>query len=141
MSVSIAQLGTGFGLGLRTAHYADFLAAPQPVDWLEIITDNYLVEGGKPLQVLDRIRRDMPMAMHGVAMSIGAASGLDRAYLARVKALADRVEPLWSRTTCAGSGPAPSSCTTSTPCPTPTRPRASWSTTSARRKTLWAAAW
>jgi uncharacterized protein (UPF0276 family) len=69
----------GFGLGLRTAHYADFLAAPQPLDWLEIITDNFLVEGGKPLKMLDRIRQDYPMAMHGVAMSLGAAQGIDAA--------------------------------------------------------------
>lgn len=85
----------GFGLGLRTPHYGDFLAGPQPLDWLEIITDNFLVEGGKPLAMLDRFRRDYPMAMHGVAMSIGSAQGLDLAYLARVKALADRVQPMW----------------------------------------------
>ena len=68
----IAALHTGHGLGLRPPHYKDFLAARQPVDWLEIITDNFLVEGGKPLVVLDALRRDYPMAMHGVAMSIGA---------------------------------------------------------------------
>lgn len=92
---------------MRTPHYADFLAMPQPLDWLEIITDNFLVDGGKPLAMLDRIRQDYPMAMHGVAMSIGATSGLDTAYLARVKALADRIEPLWvSDHLCwIGSGP------------------------------------
>lgn len=86
---------TGFGLGLRTPHYGDFLAAKQPVDWLEIITDNYLVEGGKPLVVLDTLRRDYPMALHGVAMSIGAPGGVDLGYLRQVKALADRIEPMW----------------------------------------------
>ena len=80
----------GFGLGLRTQHYADFLAARQPLDWLEIITDNFLVDGGKPLVILDTIRCDYPMAMHGVAMSIGAAGGVDVDYLRKVKALADR---------------------------------------------------
>lgn len=85
----------GFGLGLRTPHYADFLAAPQAVDWLEIITDNFLVDGGKPLAMLERFRRDYPMAMHGVAMSLGSAQGLNPDYLARVKALADRVQPMW----------------------------------------------
>lgn len=85
----------GFGLGLRTAHYQDFLTAPQPVDWLEIITDNFLVAGGKPLVMLDALRRDYPIAMHGVAMSIGSAAGLDLDYLAKVKALARRVEPMW----------------------------------------------
>ena len=92
---SLARTGLGFGLGLRTPHYNDFLSAPQPLDWLEIISDNFLVDGGKPLVMLERIRRDYPMAMHGVAMSIGAAEGVDVAYLRRVKALADRIEPLW----------------------------------------------
>ena len=90
-----SSLQTGFGLGLRTPHYADFLAGAQAVDWLEIITDNFLVDGGKPLVMLERIRRDYPMAMHGVAMSLGSAEGLDRGYLHRVKALAERVQPLW----------------------------------------------
>ncbi len=92
---SLARTGLGFGLGLRTPHYNDFLSAPQPLDWLEIITDNFLVDGGKPLVMLERIRRDYPMAMHGVAMSIGAGEGVEVAYLRRVKALADRIEPLW----------------------------------------------
>ncbi len=91
----IARTGVGFGLGLRMPHYNDFLAAKQPLDWLEIITDKFLVDGGKPLVMLDRLRRDYPMAMHGVAMSIGAADGVDEAYLRRVKTLADRIEPLW----------------------------------------------
>lgn len=85
----------GFGLGLRTPHYPDFLDAPQRVDWLEILSDNYLVPGGKPLVMLDRIRADYPMAMHGVALSIGAADGPDRDYLGALAALARRVEPLW----------------------------------------------
>lgn len=91
----LAARHTGFGLGLRTPHYGDFLTARQPVEWLEVITDNFLVDGGKPLQVLERIRRDYPLALHGVAMSLGSTSGLDLGYLARVKALADRIEPLW----------------------------------------------
>lgn len=85
----------GFGLGLRTAHYADFLAQPQPLDWLEIVSDNYLVPGGKPLQMLDRIRERQPMVMHGVAMSLGAVHGLDTDYLRQLAALAQRVQPLW----------------------------------------------
>ena len=85
----------GFGLGLRTAHYADFIAARQPVDWLEIITDNFLGDGGKPLAMLERFRADYPVAMHGVAMSLGGADGLSMEYLRRVKALADRVQPMW----------------------------------------------
>jgi uncharacterized protein (UPF0276 family) len=85
----------GFGLGLRTPHYPDFQRQRQPLDWLEIITDNFLVDGGRPLKMLDAIRRDYPVAMHGVAMSLGSAQGLDRDYLHKVKQLAQRVQPLW----------------------------------------------
>lgn len=103
----LAVQHTGMGLGLRTPHYQDFLNAPQPVDWLEVITDNFLVDGGKPLQVLERVRRDYPVAMHGVAMSLGAAGGLDTGYLSRVKALADRIEPLWVSDHLCWIGPGP----------------------------------
>lgn len=85
----------GFGLGLRTSHYQDFLTARQPVDWLEIISDNYLGAGGKPHQMLDAIRADYPVVMHGVSLSIGSADGLDLNYLQQIKQLAARVEPLW----------------------------------------------
>ena len=85
----------GFGLGLRTEHYRDFVDAPQAVDWLEIISENYLVDGGKPLHFLDRIRRDYPMVMHGVSLSIGGNDPLDWTYLRQIKGLVDRVEPAW----------------------------------------------
>jgi len=84
---------TGFGLGLRPEHYGDFVAAPQPVEWLEILSDNYLVPGGKPLHYLERVRRDYPVAMHGVAMNLGSCDPLDRDYLRDLKSLADRIEP------------------------------------------------
>jgi len=83
----------GFGLGLRPEHYGDFVAAPQAVDWLEILSDNYLVPGGKPLYYLERIRPDYPIAMHGVAMNLGSCDPLDLGYLQDIKRLADRVEP------------------------------------------------
>lgn len=85
----------GFGLGLRTAHYADFATGVPDVDWLEILSENYLIEGGKPLHFLDSIRQHYPMVMHGVSMSIGSVNGPDLAYLAQLKDLMDRVEPLW----------------------------------------------
>jgi uncharacterized protein (UPF0276 family) len=85
----------GFGLGLRTEHYSDFVAAPQRVDWLEIISENYLVDGGKPLHFLDRIRRDYPMVMHGVSLSIGSSDPLDAGYLRQLKTLVERVQPAW----------------------------------------------
>ena len=85
----------GFGLGLRPAHYTALLDARAPLDWLEIISENFMVGGGKPMAMLDRLRADYPMAMHGVALSIGSTDALDRAYLKKLKALADRVQPLW----------------------------------------------
>lgn len=91
----LGQLSPGFGLGLRTPHYKDFLSGRKNVDWLEIISENYMVPGGKPMQMLDDIRADYPMAMHGVSMSIGSIAGPHEGYLRDLKALADRVEPLW----------------------------------------------
>lgn len=85
----------GFGLGLRTTHYNDFLQSPQPVDWLEIISDNYLGQGGKPLRVLNTIRANYPIVMHGVSLSIGSADGLDGDYLRQISHLAKEVQPLW----------------------------------------------
>lgn len=85
----------GFGLGLRTVHYHDFIAERQRVDWLEILSENYMVPGGKPLVMLDQIRRDYPMVMHGVSMSIGAGEGPSEDYLKELKQLIKRVDPLW----------------------------------------------
>lgn len=85
----------GFGLGLRVPHYEDYLSRPVPVDFLEIISENFMVDGGRPLYVLDRIRERYEVAMHGVSMSLGSADGLRIHYLKRLKTLADRVNPLW----------------------------------------------
>ena len=85
----------GFGLGLRTVHYETILADKPPVDWFEVITENYLVAGGKPLYYLDRIRTEYPMVMHGVSLSIGGTDALNLDYLRQVKALAERIEPAW----------------------------------------------
>ncbi len=85
----------GFGLGLRPTNYPDFLDQRQGLDWLEIISDNFLVSGGKPLALLDRLRAEYPMAMHGVAMSLASVDGPDHDYLLRLKALAQRIEPAW----------------------------------------------
>jgi uncharacterized protein len=95
MKTSLASPNPGFGLGLRTAHYGAFLEAPRHVDWLEIISDNYMVPGGKPLRMLDDIRARYPMAMHGVSLSIGSVAGPDPQYLKQLATLIRRVEPLW----------------------------------------------
>ncbi|MGH8476876.1 MAG: multinuclear nonheme iron-dependent oxidase, partial [Methylococcales bacterium] len=92
---SIERLDLGFGLGLRKEHYEQVLADRPTVDWFEVITENYLVPGGKPLDYLDRIRTDYPIVMHGVSLSIGGTDPLNRNYLGQVKELADRIEPSW----------------------------------------------
>lgn len=86
----------GFGLGLRTEHYQEIIEQqPKEIDWFEIISENYMIDGGKPLYFLDKIRQDYPMVMHGVSMSIGSTDALNTDYLKQLKTLIDRVEPMW----------------------------------------------
>ncbi len=112
--------GLGFGLGLRKEHYQDVIdsfahegslpadgslsaegslpAEGSPslnVDWFEILTENYLVPGGKPLYFLDKIAERYPMVMHGVSMNIGNTEPLDQNYLEQIKALKNRVNAHW----------------------------------------------
>jgi len=94
MSTAI-PLFSGFGLGLRREHYPDFLGGDVPVDFVEVISENFMVEGGRPLATLERVREKHPVILHGVSMSIGSAHGLDHGYLARLRSLAERIEPLW----------------------------------------------
>jgi len=87
---------TGFGLGLRPVHYPAILESrPGGIDWFEILTENYMVPGGRPLRTLERIRSDYPIVMHGVSMSIGSTTPLDRTYLRELTELARRFEPAW----------------------------------------------
>ena len=90
----IARFG-GFGLGMRTPHYPTYLAGEAPVDFVEVISENFMGDGGRPLHTIDRIREIYPVAMHGVSMSVGSADGLNPEYLAKLKKLAQRVQPLW----------------------------------------------
>ncbi|MCL4315853.1 MAG: DUF692 domain-containing protein [Gammaproteobacteria bacterium] len=85
----------GFGLGLRTTHYQAILNERPAIDWFEVLSENYMVAGGKPLHFLDRIRAHYPVVMHGVSLSIGSADPLNKHYLRDLKALAGRVEPRW----------------------------------------------
>ncbi|MGE7138831.1 DUF692 domain-containing protein [Luteibacter sp. NPDC031894] len=86
---------SGFGLGLRIPHYNEFIETAQPVDFLEVISENFMVDGGKPLDVIARVRERYPVALHGVSMNIGSSDGVDIDYLRRLRRLADRIEPLW----------------------------------------------
>ncbi len=86
----------GYGVGLRPEHYRELADGVVPgVDWLEILTENYLVPGGKPLAFLDRIRAHYPVAMHGVSLSIAGTDALDEEYLRALESLVDRVDPAW----------------------------------------------
>ena len=85
----------GFGLGLRTDHYQYIEDHRPDIDWFEILSENYMVPGGKPLAHLDRIRADYPVVMHWVSLSIGSTDPLNKDYLASLKALAERAQPEW----------------------------------------------
>ena len=94
-----------FGLGLRRPHYAEFLAGGVPVDFVEVISENFMIPGGRPREVLRQARALHPVALHGVSMSIGSAEGVDPDYLRRLRLLVDDVEPFavsdhlcWTRT-------------------------------------------
>lgn len=85
----------GYGLGLRKEHYETILNEKPDIDWFEIVSENYMVDGGKPLDYLTRIREHYPMVMHGVSMSIGSTEPLNFDYLKKLKELIKRVEPEW----------------------------------------------
>ena len=83
----------GCGVGLRTEHYDLITREWPPMDWFEAISENFMDSGGRPRQILEQMRRRYPVALHGVSLSIGSTDPLDARYLARLKALADWVEP------------------------------------------------
>jgi uncharacterized protein len=81
------------GVGLRAPHYGEFLDDRPPVGWLEVHSENYFGAGGWDLHVLDRVRRDYPISLHGVGLSLGSADTRAAAHLAKLKRLVARVEP------------------------------------------------
>lgn len=85
----------GFGLGLRAQHMQHVLAARPKVDWFEVISENYMDSRGQPRADLRAVRKDYPLVMHGVSMSIGSSDALDMEYLQRLKNLAEEIEPEW----------------------------------------------
>lgn len=95
MPISPQLPALGFGLGLRNEHYTAILETTPDVDWFEVLTENYLVPGGKPHYYLDQIRERYPVVMHGVSMSIGGSDALNMDYLQQVKDLAQQIEPRW----------------------------------------------
>jgi uncharacterized protein len=85
----------GVGPGLRVRHYQAILETSPSVGFFEAISENFMVNGGKPLYYLDAIKERYPIVLHGVSLSIGGPDELDRDYLARLKRLVDRVDPPW----------------------------------------------
>ncbi|MCI0574456.1 MAG: DUF692 domain-containing protein [Myxococcaceae bacterium] len=83
----------GHGVGLRPRHFPRFLEGRPEVDWVEAISENFMGVGGRPLAVLERVRRDIPVVLHGVSLSIGSVDKLDTEYLAQLKDLVERIQP------------------------------------------------
>lgn len=84
---------SGFGIGLRYAHYSDFLSGTPAIDWVEVHSENYFGDGGFDLHLLETVRRDLPVSLHGVGLGPGSASALDRAHVEKLKRLVQRIEP------------------------------------------------
>ncbi|WP_137226106.1 DUF692 domain-containing protein [Shewanella sp. MEBiC00475] len=85
----------GFGLGLRTDHFEHILQHQPDIDWFEVLSENYLVAGGKPRYYLEAIAEQYPVVMHGVSMSIGSTDPLDMDYLKALKKLNNDIQPKW----------------------------------------------
>ena len=85
----------GVGVGFRIPHYPHVLGEKPPMDWFEVISENFMVRGGRPLENLEKLLASYTVVNHGVSMSIGASTPLDLDYLARLKALIARVKPPW----------------------------------------------
>jgi uncharacterized protein (UPF0276 family) len=85
----------GIGIGLRTVHYGEILGQKPALDWFEVLSENYMDTGGRPLWVLDQVAERYPVALHGVSLGIGNTDPLNREHLAKLKTLAARTRAHW----------------------------------------------
>jgi uncharacterized protein len=85
----------GFGIGLRSVHYEHVLTNTPPIDWFEILSENYMDTGGRPLHVLDQVAARYPVVLHGVSLSVGSTDPIDFEYLKKLKALGKRINARW----------------------------------------------
>jgi len=93
-------------VGLRARHYRDFLESRPAVGWVEVHSENYFGDGGYDRHVLERVRADYPVSLHGVGLGLGSAEGFDDRHLARLKRLVDATDPaLVSEHLCWGAAP------------------------------------
>jgi uncharacterized protein len=93
MAFSVPYLG--HGVGLRTTHFPQVLDGRARVDWFEAVSENFMIDGGRPLAVLERARASCPVVLHGVSLSIGSTDPLSERYLRALRALVDRIAPSW----------------------------------------------
>ena len=82
----------GVGIGLRVPHYSHILSKKPTCDWFEIISENFMCDGGRPLEVLDEILAQYKVVQHGVSMYFGSTDPIDRAQLKRLKELVKRTK-------------------------------------------------
>jgi uncharacterized protein (UPF0276 family) len=95
MTASFERHAIGHGIGLRPAHYPEVLDGTPAVDWLEVITENFMVEGGNARRVLRAVRERWPVVLHGVSLSLGSVDPLDEDYLARLVRLTREIQPAY----------------------------------------------
>jgi len=93
--MAFARKDLGHGIGLRSKHYGRFLAEAPPVEWIEAISENFLAPGGRPVAVLEKVRRDVPVVLHGVSLGIGSVDPLDQRLLHGLRELVDRIDPAY----------------------------------------------
>ncbi|MCM2333058.1 MAG: DUF692 domain-containing protein [Anaeromyxobacteraceae bacterium] len=91
--MSTLPTSLGHGVGLRTQHFGAFLAGRPGVDWVEAISENFMAPGGRPIAVLEKVRADLPVVLHGVSLAIGSVDPIPERYLAALERLVERIEP------------------------------------------------
>jgi uncharacterized protein (UPF0276 family) len=92
-TIDAAPIPARAGIGLRAPHYAEVLDTRPAIAWLEVHSENFFADGGRPLEVLQRVRSDYPLSLHGVGLSLGSTDPLSRWHLDKLKGLIARYEP------------------------------------------------
>src|SRR4249920_678465 len=85
----------GIGIGLRTVHFGQIVGQKPPVDWFEVLSENFMNTGGRPLYILDQVAEHYPVVLHGVSLGIGNTDPLNREHLRNLKDLAARTRARW----------------------------------------------
>ena len=93
--MAFARKDLGHGVGLRSKHYGRWLSGTPEVDWVEAISENHLAPGGRPNAVLEKVRRDLPVVLHGVSLAVGSVDPLDERLLRALRELVRRIEPAY----------------------------------------------